>query len=462
MIPKELNKADCGWLSGRRALVVGLGRTGVAAARFLKRCGAVVTATDIRPESGLRGTEDLKRLGVRIEAGGHVKESFFGSDLILVSPGVPSTMELLREARDRGVEVMSDIELLYRSMDVPVLAVTGTNGKSTTTALLSEVLRRDGRRVFVGGNIGIPVTEYFDSEEGYDWCVLEISSFQLETVSTFRPHVAVLLNVTHDHLDRYENFDDYAATKLSIFSNQGPADYAVVNSADPVIAAAMEEGAFRATIVPFTAYDGSCDGLYLDGDRVVVNGPFKKKESYPLEGVPLTGIHNIENIMAVIAAARAVGVERDKLLDAIRGFKGLPHRMEFVREVAGVRYINDSKSTNTGSLFRALESMPNGRGVVLIAGGRDKGGDYGFLKDLVREKVRLLVAMGESRTKLADTFAHVTDTVQAADLEDAVRIASASAGPGDTVLFSPACSSFDMFTDFRERGERFRGLVEAL
>ncbi|MBI5599857.1 MAG: UDP-N-acetylmuramoyl-L-alanine--D-glutamate ligase [Deltaproteobacteria bacterium] len=460
-------------LAGKKVLVVGLGRTGLSAARFLRKNGALVAATDVQPASALRGISELEAMGVIVEAGGHRKESFLGADMIVVSPGVEGGMPLLKDAETRGIEVISDIELVYRFLDAPVFAVTGTNGKSTVTALLSEVLKNAGKKAFTGGNIGVPATEYFEGGEDYDACVLEISSFHLERIKSFRPRVAVLLNITEDHLYRHGGINEYAEVKFRIFANQTPGDYAVVNVGDPVIKGMIDKGGLiKCNIIPFSTAgrmtgEGGWlkEGLYLDGGSIMWASA-GKEEVYPAEGMHLAGVHNTENIMAVIAASRVAGVKREVVCDTVRNFRGLPHRMEFVREKGGVRYINDSKSTNVGSLCKALIGMREGvkdkKTVILIAGGKDKGGDYGVLKEAVREKVKLLILMGEAKERLKEALSGSTETVEAAGMEEAVRLSALSARPGDTVLFSPACSSFDMFRDFEERGMTFRRLVEGL
>jgi UDP-N-acetylmuramoylalanine--D-glutamate ligase len=445
-------------LTGKNVLVVGLGRTGKALSSFLKRAGARVTATDTLPESQIPGAGELKVAGVKVEAGGHSKGSFIGADLIVVSPGVPLSMPALKHAQSAGVEIVSDIELASRFIDVPVVAVAGTNGKSTTTAIIGRVFESAGERVFVGGNIGTPAIEYLEGG-GVDWCVIEVSSFHLEAVKDFRPQIGVLLNITDDHLDRYADFGEYAETKLKLFMNQGGEDYAVVNIGDPVIADAVSRGRLKGKVIPFTTSGTLKEGLFLRGKEIVCASG-DSEVAYPVEGFKLKGLHNIENIMAVIACAMIAGIPMEPAIETIKGFEGLPHRMEFVREVNGVRYVNDSKGTNVGALGKALAG--SGGNIVLIAGGMDKGGDYRPLTGLVREKVKLLVLLGQSRFKMKQALREATETVLADGLEDAVDVARKRAEAGDTVLLCPACSSFDMFKNFEERGFIFKELVEAL
>lgn len=462
-ISSRLDKASRA-LAGRRCLVAGLASTGISASRFLKRCGALVTATDMKPEAQISGVNALKDMGVVIEAGGHRDESFEGAEMVVVSPGVPFRHPLLERARGRGAQVISDIELAYMFMDCPVLALSGTNGKSTTTELLGQIVKDAGYNVFIGGNIGTPAIEYvekgFDGEGGKaDFAVLEISSFHLETTRTFNPRIGALLNITEDHLDRYGDFDEYARTKFRLFENQGPSDYAVVNVNDPVIAGYLAKNpGGKGRTVKFTASGELEEGLYIkDGDIIYkMDG---QTEAYPSKGFILKGLHNMENIMAAVAMARLSGIPRAAVLKTLSAFRGLRHRMEFVREFGGAVYIDDSKGTNIGALDMALRGLRGG--VVLIAGGRDKGGEYRSLAPAVKEKVRLLILMGEARFKMKEALEGLTQTLMAASMEEAVALARERASSGDTVLLCPACSSFDMFRDYKERGDRFRALVEA-
>ncbi|VAW36039.1 UDP-N-acetylmuramoylalanine--D-glutamate ligase [hydrothermal vent metagenome] len=482
MIAEELIEVDdhsqsrTGYcLSGKKVLVVGLGASGLSAARYLCENGALVTVTDKRPAADIAGVGSIEEAGAVLELGFHSTDSFTSAELIVLSPGVAPLIEPVRAAGAAGVEIVSDIELFSRLTEVPILAITGTNGKSTTTALLGEVLKEAGSAVFVGGNIGRPVMDYF-SEYGSgveaDYAVLEVSSYHLEHVDSFRPKVAVLLNITEDHLQRYAGFADYAGTKFRIFAKQGPADFAVINAADEVIAeglrgASLRGAGLKSRVTGFSSEVCMEEGFYLDsredGEFIVRVEDGEKKE-YPLGGVSIKGVHNAENIMAVMAAAESLGIDGELVMRVAGSFKGLPHRAEFVREVCGVSYINDSKSTNAGSLYKALAGLS--APVVLIAGGRDKHGDYGFLRELVGSRVAAMIVLGEAKERLKEAFGGLTEVSEASSLEEAVRFAAAAAKGAAmkkaTVLFSPACSSFDMFRNFEERGERFKELVEAL
>ncbi len=464
---KEYRQANTRYsLSGRRVLVVGLGASGLSAASYLASLGAVVTVTDNRAETEIASIDSIKEAGLVMELGGHNTDSFTAADLIVLSPGVAPTIEPIRAAKAAGVEIVSDIELFGRFTEAPVVAITGTNGKSTTTSLIGEVLKEAGSEVFVGGNIGRPALDYFsqyrDGQEA-DYAVLEISSYHLEQVSSFRPKVAVLLNITEDHLERYDGFRDYAETKFRIFAQQSSDDFAVVNLADEVIVEHLKTAALKARVIGFSSEGSLEDGFYLAqdaGEDFIVRASDRGKKEYSLKGVNITGRHNAENIMAVLAMAEALGIDGELVMRVARGFKGLSHRAEFVRELGGVRYINDSKSTNAGSLYKALIGLAPP--VVLIAGGRDKHGDYGFLKELVGARVSVMITIGEASARLQEAFGEVTQVVVASGLEEAVGIARKVAVEGATVLFSPACSSFDMFSNYEERGERFMELVEAL
>ncbi|CAG1066371.1 UDP-N-acetylmuramoylalanine--D-glutamate ligase [uncultured bacterium] len=443
-------------LKGKRAIVVGLASTGISASRFLAKCGCAVVATDAKAFDALPGVETLVAFGVEIRAGGHSGIELSGVDMVVVSPGVPSDHPLLAEAREEGAEVISDIELAWRFIDSPVIAVAGTNGKTTTTTLLGKALEDAGFKVFVGGNIGTPAVEYVEEGGGADFCVLEVSSFHLETTRFFNPHIGILINITEDHLDRYRDFAHYAATKFRLFENQSEADFAVINVNDAVIA--RSPACFgRGRVIPFTV-EGKCDGLFLEEGEIIhmMDG---KREEYPVDSIRLTGLHNMENVMAVIGAARRAGVKKESLMKTLSAFAGLHHRMELVRELDGVTYIDDSKGTNIGALEMALRGLKGP--VVLIAGGVDKGGDYRALAPLIREKVKAMVLIGEARQKIYDALGALTKTITAETFEEAVKAGRDNALPGDTVLLCPACSSFDMFRNYKERGERFAALVKA-
>jgi UDP-N-acetylmuramoylalanine--D-glutamate ligase len=436
---------------GRTILVVGYGRTGVAVARHLLAAGARVRVTDKRPLEELGAPPADPQIELR--CGRESVDDLDGVSLVVPSPGVPVQGPLLGEAVRRGIPVRAEIEVAARALTIPIVAVTGTNGKSTTTTLIGDMLRAGGERPFVGGNLGTPLVSAIGGR--YSMAVAEVSSFQLEWVETLKPRVAVLLNVTEDHLDRYAGLDAYGATKLRLFAQQTAEDVAILNGSDPWTRA--HAGGLRAATVWF----GSGDHVALRADAAAIRMRLEgREEMYPLGGVHLPGAHNRENMMAAIAAARAVGVAPAAVQEALQGFRGLPHRLEMVRERDGVRWIDDSKGTNAGAVVMSLAGFE--RSVILLAGGIDKGGDYGVLIEPVRRAVKHALLFGASRDMLARTFGGATAVELVDTLAAAVRRAAALAAPGDTVLLSPACGSFDMFRDYADRGNQFQALVRAL
>jgi UDP-N-acetylmuramoylalanine--D-glutamate ligase len=442
-------------LAGKKFLVVGLARTGLACARFLAERGAAVHVSDRRPEDDLRHEiASLAGLPIRYSLGGDDEAAVDGCDAVVPSPGVARENPLLRKAVERGLPILSEIELASRFSTAPLLAITGTNGKTTTTTLLGELLNAGGKRTFVGGNIGAPLIGFVDAR--WDWGVVEISSFQLEWVERFRPRIAVLLNLTEDHLDRYPDFAAYAAAKERIFSAQTESDVAILNRDDPCVWAMRTR--IRARVISFGFSEVEHGARARSGEILWRNGC--GEERYPLGRVRLNGVHNVENMMAAISAARCVGISPATIQQTLESFTGLEHRLEFVREKGGVRYYNDSKGTNVGAVVKSLASFT--APVILIAGGVDKGGDYGVLRDLVRSNVRRLVLFGAARNLIAAALGSLTPTVIVDSLEAAVRDAAAHARSGDVVLLSPGCSSFDMFRDYAERGKNFKSLVQAL
>ena len=367
---------------------------------------------------------------------------------------MPADNPLLAEAVGRGIEVLSEIELAARFSRTPMVAITGTNGKTTTTGLVAAVLEAAGLRVFAGGNIGRPLIEY--AEGDWDWGVVEVSSFQLEWVRDFRPCVALHLNLSEDHLDRYDGLSSYGAAKARIFAAQQPGDVAVLNRDDPWVWG-LRDG-LNARVVSF-GWSETEEGAFATPDAIVWRGG-GAEERFPLTDVRLRGVHNVENVMAAVCAAMSVGVEGRHIRAAAKRFPGIEHRLEFVRELAGARYFNDSKGTNVGAVRKSLASFDGP--IVLIAGGVHKGGSYLGLAPLVRERVRKLILLGESAELIKEALGELTDTLVVKDFGEAVREARTAARPGDVVLLSPACSSFDMFENYAERGRAFKELVQAL
>ncbi|MBI5048985.1 MAG: UDP-N-acetylmuramoyl-L-alanine--D-glutamate ligase [Deltaproteobacteria bacterium] len=446
-------------LRGKKVLVVGLAKTGISTAKFLHKRGAVVTATDIMPASKIKGIDDLQNANITVETGGHSIRHFSNAELIVLSPGVSPDIAPLKEARRKGIEIISEIELAYNFIKEPIVAIAGTNGKTTTTTLIGKILEQAGRKVFVGGNIGLPLIEYVMAAKTADYLVVEVSSFQLEGIRNFRPHAAILLNITEDHLDRYADFDEYVSAKFRLFEKMDKEDFAIVNFDDPVIKSQISNLKSQISILPFSSGQILKEGIYYKNGNIVYSVD-QEEESYTTKNFKLKGIHNIENIMAAIATAKICGIPKDIILETILEFKGLPHRMELIREINGVSYYNDSKGTNIGALQKSLEGF--NAPVILIAGGKDKGGDYRVLNNLIKNKVKLLILLGEARDKIREAFTGLTNIAMVESLKEAVDTAYSKAVQGDVVLLSPACSSFDMFKDYKERGEIFRRLVERL
>jgi UDP-N-acetylmuramoylalanine--D-glutamate ligase len=426
-------------------------------AHFLAQRGAVVTVTDRRSAELLSG-ERLALTGLPIiwELGRHDDASFVGSDMIVVSPGVPMDLPQLAAAAQAGRLIMSEIELASRFISVPLVAITGTNGKTTTTTLVGEIFKANGFPTYVGGNIGDPLIDLLESDQGAERVVAEISSFQLEWIQSFKPQVAALLNISEDHLDRYNSYQEYIDAKLRIFRNQTVEDFAVVNRDDELVWRHVPD--LKARLFPFSRKLELSEGIFHLDDTIIYRHQ-GREEQFPTADFRLTGVHNLENIMAALACTLLLGCSPATALEAINRFEPLHHRMEFVRKFKGVCYFEDSKATNVGSVEKALESFQN---ITLIAGGKDKGGSYAPLVALILERVRHLILIGEAADRMQLELGSLTDTHRAATLEEAVWIASQITSSGGTVLMSPACSSFDMFRDYEERAQRFIAAVKAL
>jgi len=450
----------------KKVLVVGLARTGLAVARFLKDRGARVMATDLKKKDELGScVQEALAMGVSLKLGEHKSESFTGADFIVVSPGVPHNITPLGAARRAGIPVIGEVELASRYIDEPIVAITGTNGKTTTTSLIGKMLQDSGRKVFVGGNIGDPLIDHLNSGADADVIVAEISSFQLDTIKSFRPKVGVLLNITEDHLDRYNDFRDYARSKGRLFKNQESNDFAVLNGMDPAVCGlesiiAGQKLYFNIDISGTHSVPGDRHGVVIRGKEMICSLPEKAPVRLSLAKFRLKGEHNLENAAAATLAASAAGADRAGIQTALDTYEGLHHRLEFVRNVNGIEYYNDSKATNVDAAKRSLESFTSQ--VILIMGGRDKGGSYELLKELIRKRVKGLIAIGEARGKILSALGGLTHSEGTRTLTDAVRLAHKAAAPGDVVLLSPGCSSFDMFIDYAERGEEFRKAVRGL
>ena len=445
-------------LKGKKVLVVGLARTGVALCRFLAEQGARVTVTDQAPPGELQEARAaIAGLGVREELGVPQVDTA-GFDLIVPSPGVPPELPWLAAAKEAGLPVSGELELAQPFFRRPVLAVSGTNGKTTATALLGEMLQASGLKPLVGGNIGTPAISLLARQDDADLLVLEVSSFQLDTAPHFHPQAAALLNITPDHLDRYESFAAYTASKAGLFRALEPGDLRVLNADDPAVAALGREGKGRTFY--FSARRVLKEGAWVAGGALKVRLPDSLEAEVPLAEILLPGRHNLENIMAALLLALDAGAKAPACRQALARFSGLPHRLERVMAINGVDYYDDSKGTNVGAVAGSLAYFD--RPVILIAGGRDKDSDFTLLAPSVRERVKALVLLGEARDRLARALNGAAPVYLAADMEDAVHQARDLARPGDVVLLSPACASFDMFRDYAHRGETFQKLVKEL
>jgi UDP-N-acetylmuramoylalanine--D-glutamate ligase len=452
--------------------VVGLARSGVAAARLLHHLGARVTVADRKDPQELSAVlPQLDQSTIAIRVGAQYESALERADLIVISPGVPAHLDALNRAHARGVPVIGELELASRFLTAPVLAVTGTNGKSTTVTLIGKFLQEAGKRVFVGGNLGIAASEaalaciqaqFEGSPPPYDYMVLEASSFQLETIEQFHPWIAAVLNVTLDHMDRYASVDDYVGAKANILSNQVAGDYSLFNLDDVRVASLRPRT--KATVLGFSRTGilppGISGGTFLEGDRIVTTARGPRGEICRRSDMRLIGVHNVENVMVAVTYGLLCGCSLDAIRVVLHAFPGLEHALEVVRERRGVRYINDSKGTNVDAVLKALEGIE--QPIWLIAGGRDKGGDFARLRELIRQRVKGLVLIGEAAGRIEAAMGDFGRCRPAATLRDAVELAAREAQPGDVVLLSPACASFDMFVDYQDRGRQFKGLVQAL
>jgi UDP-N-acetylmuramoylalanine--D-glutamate ligase len=448
------------YVHDKRVAVVGLGRSGAAAARLLSVRGAQVVVTDDKPAEKLEGFLQTARAlpGVQLALGGLSAEAVLNADLVVVSPGVPVDHELLKAAREKGVKVIGEMELAYGYCPAPVVAITGTNGKTTTTTLTAQMLSDGGRRAVACGNIGRALSEAVFDLSREDWAVLEVSSFQLETVREFKPRVAAVLNITPDHLDRHGSMQAYAELKARVFTHQDAEDAVVLNASDRFTPALLGMTRSRRHLFGFPK-DGRVNGTpgcYVVGDALELMGT----KLMPLSEIGIPGPHNQENAAAAALMANLCGVEPASIAETLRRFRGVEHRIEFSGEVVGVRFINDSKGTNVDSVEKALQSFP--APIVLILGGRDKKGDFTRLLPLIRERVIRVVAIGEARSKIVSQLSGEVAVVEAGTLEEAVAGAFAAAQPRGTVLLSPGCASFDMFRDYEDRGRRFKAVVADL
>jgi len=445
-------------LEGKRVLVVGLARTGVAAALFCVGYGAKVTATDIKPEDELGEVAGkLGTAGVALALGPNAPVDLNGIDLIVVSPGVAAKLPLLEKARSQGIPVWSEIELAWRFLRGKLIAITGSNGKTTTTSLVAHILKTANIPTLVGGNIGTPLLVCVESSLDSTVTVAEISSFQLETIEAFRPEIGVLLNLTPDHLDRHESFGQYAAAKMRMFENQLERDFAILNADDPEVTRRMPS---RPHINWFSRKKRVAQGCFVADGQIVFRIEGSENPVLRIEEIPLKGEHNVENVLAACTAASLAGADADSIATGVKTFQGVEHRLEFVAELNGVAFYNDSKATNVDATVKAIEAFPGS--VIVILGGKDKGTGYAELREPLRQRARLVLLIGAAGEKIAAQLEGAVPMEHAGTIGRAVELAAERARAGDVVLLAPACASFDQFENYEHRGRVFKELVARL
>lgn len=460
-------------VEGKKVLVVGVARSGVAAARLLASRDALVIANDARPEAELRdAAKELRELGVMLSLGGHPESLFENADLVVLSPGVPANLAPLEAARRAGIEIISEPELAGRFLRGRMIGVTGSNGKTTVTTLIGELMRAAGAEAIVGGNIGMPLTSLVEKSSERTWTVAELSSFQLEMIDSLRVHVAVVTNITPDHLDRHGSFENYVRAKHRIFSNQTNEDWAILNGQDQGVADMVATLGVQARRIYFSSraratLSGGTADIYVEGGRILTTMMIASREEIEvirLDEIPLPGMHNVENVMTALAAtfcATGTGTnDLPVLVECIRRFKGVEHRIEYVAEIDGIKFYNDSKATNVDSTAKALESFE--RNIIVILGGKDKGSDYSSLAPLIRKRVKQVILIGAATEKIAEQLEGAGPMTRAQSMQDAVLSAMEVATAGDTVLLAPACASFDMFDNYEHRGRVFKEAVYKL
>jgi len=447
---------------GKRVLVVGLGKSGIASAQFLASRGARVTVSDTRTQTELKGQiPALLDRGIAVETGGHGERTFRDQDLIVVSPGVPSDLPQLVRARAQGIPVIGEIELAARFLKGKIVAITGSNGKTTTTTLCGDLIASSSHRTLVGGNIGTPVILLVDDSTDDTVNVIEVSSFQLETIETFHPNIAVVLNITPDHLDRHGSMEKYTAAKARVFENQTESDYSVLNLDDSGSSGLQARS--KARLCWFTRKQqltADKTGAFVRDGEIYWRSSGRDEQVMPVSEISLKGAHNLENVLAAVAVGRLCGCDAMSIRDAVRKFKAVAHRLQHVATIGGVEYYNDSKATNVDATIKAIESFPGN--IHLILGGKDKDSDYTLMNHLLRERVKRVYTIGSAAEKIRSHLQSAVDVLPCRMLDNAVERAHDLAQPGDIVLLAPACSSFDQFENYEHRGRAFRSLVERL
>ena len=445
-------------LEGKRVLVVGLARTGIATALFCAARGACVAASEERGEAEVaEAAVKLRAAGVRLELGGHSETTFLAQHLIIPSPGVPQSLPQLQAARAAGIPVWSEIELAWRYLRGRMVAITGSNGKTTTASLVGHILETAGIPVLVAGNIGTPLISRVETSSDSSVTVVEVSSFQLETIEALRPDVGLLLNLTPDHLDRHASFDEYARAKARLFENQTEQDTAIINADDP---AATQHVPYRPQVFWFSRTRRVAGGTFLRDEEIVFRRDGSETVLLRREDIGLRGEHNVENVLAAAAAAFLAGASPAAIAAGVRSFAGVEHRLEFVAEINGVSFYNDSKATNVDATLKALDAFPGG--LLVILGGKDKGGDFTLLREPLRRGARLALLIGAAADKIAAQLGDAVAIERAETMDRAVRLGFGRAQPGDILLLAPACASFDQFENFEHRGRVFKQLVREL
>jgi UDP-N-acetylmuramoylalanine--D-glutamate ligase len=449
--------------TGKSITVVGAARSGIATARILLDWGARVILTDSKKYDELKDAlapleSNAHSSNLTLELAGHRDETLKSSDFVVVSPGVPLSLPMFKICRDAEIPVIAEIELAFRHLNGKIIGITGSNGKTTTTTLVHELVTGAGLRGHAAGNIGTPLIGFVEGSTSEDIYAVELSSFQLESIATFRPFIGSILNLTPDHMDRYPGFEAYIAAKERIFQNQRSTDFAVLNGDDPRAAALATRVAARPFM--FSRTREVEHGAFVRNDAVYFRDGSSEKKLFPVKAITLKGSHNLENVLASSAMAILAGVPPESLEENVRLFKGVEHRIEWVAEIDGVHYYNDSKATNVDATVKALEAFP--KNILLIAGGRDKAGDFTVLRPLVRERAKQVVLIGEAAEKIRKALGGAVEMTDAASMKDAVSLCRRIAQPGDVVLLAPACASFDMFLNYEHRGREFKNAVNGL
>ena len=458
MVEKLIDKN----INGRKISVLGAARSGIAVASLLKRNGAKVFVSDIAPEEKIQANiQKLKSTGIEYEINGHT-DRVLDADIIIISPGVPSNNPIIDKALIKNIPILSELEIASWFCKAPIIAVTGTNGKTTTTTLIGKMLEDAGIKNIVGGNIGKAFSDFVETLDEKSIAVLEVSSFQLDYIQTFKPKISIILNITPDHLDRYDNnYEKYIASKCRIFENQTIDDYIIYNYDDDETQEQIRRlASLHVTTLPFAVECRFSEGAFTENGMMttVLNG--NRTEIIRQDQIGIRGTHNLYNSMAAAVASQLMGASPTSISNTLKNFKGVEHRLEFVRELNGVTYINDSKATNVNSVWYALQSFE--KPIILLLGGRDKGNDYTMLNDLIKKQVKTIIAIGESADKVNQHFNKITSVIKANSMEEAIKLAKNIASHGDIVLLSPACASFDWFENYEHRGKVFKQLVNSL